>query len=77
MILTIGVAAAGDQVSAVIRLLSNLFHRTYLERYRSLASDGQAELTRWRPVIAAARLDEQIEREREALLKTVAGDLAA
>lgn len=72
MILTIGVKAAGDMVSPAIRLLSGLFHRTYLNHYRSLVRNGQAELARWLPVIAAARLDEQIERERAALLQMVA-----
>jgi hypothetical protein len=69
MILTIGVKAAGDMVNPVIRLLSGQFHRTYLNRYRSLVPDGQAELARWLPVIAAARLAEQIEPERAALLQ--------
>jgi len=77
MILTIGIRAAGDMVSPAIRLLSGLFHRTYLNRYRSLVRNGQAEMARWLPVIAAARLDEQIEPERAALLLTVSESLAA
>lgn len=75
MILTIGVKAAGDMVSPAIRLLSGLFHRGYLNRYRGLVPDGQAELARWLPVIAAARLDEQIEPERAALLQIVMQNL--
>jgi Ser/Thr protein kinase RdoA (MazF antagonist) len=77
MLLTIGVKAAGDMVSPAIRLLSGLFHRTYLNRYRSLVPDGQAELARWLPVIAAARLAEQIDPERAALLLMVSEGLAA
>jgi tRNA A-37 threonylcarbamoyl transferase component Bud32 len=77
MLLTVGVKAAGDMVNPVIRLLSGQFHRTYLNRYRSLVPDGQAELTRWLPVIAAARLDEQIELERAALLLMVSEGLEA
>jgi aminoglycoside phosphotransferase (APT) family kinase protein len=76
MILTIGVKAAGDQVSALIRSASGLFHRTYLNRYRSLAPDGQDELQRWLPLIAAARLAEQIEPERAALLQMLAEQLS-
>lgn len=68
MILTIGVKAAGDMVFPAIRLLSGLFHRSYLRRYKALVPDGEAELARWLPIIAAARLDEQIEPERAALL---------
>jgi len=76
MLLTIGAKAAGDMVSPAIRLLSGLFHRAYLSRYKALVLDGQAELARWLPVIAAARLDEQIEPERAALLQIVMGGLA-
>lgn len=71
MILTIGVKAAGDQVSPFIRSASGLFHRTYLNHYRRLRADGQGELERWLPVIAAARLAEQIEPERAALLHMI------
>lgn len=71
MLLTVGVKGAGRQASPVVRLLSGWFHRAYLSRYRSLVPDGQAELARWLPVIAAARLDERIEPERTALLQTV------
>lgn len=72
LILTIGVKAAGRQVSPLLRWASGLFHRTYLARYRSLVSHGQAELARWVPVVAAARLDEGIAPERQALLRMVA-----
>lgn len=76
LLLTVGVKAAGDMVSPAIRVLSGLFHRAYLSRYKALVPDGQAELARWLPVIAAARLDEQIEPERAALLQIVMGGLA-
>lgn len=75
LLLTIGVKAAGDQVSPLLRSISGLFHRTYLTRYRALVPDGQAELERWQPVIAAARLAEQIEPERAALLQMVGDQL--
>jgi aminoglycoside phosphotransferase (APT) family kinase protein len=71
LLLTIGVKAAGDQVGLLIRRISGLFHRAYLGRYRTLVPDGQAELERWQPVIAAARLAEQIEPERAALLQMI------
>lgn len=77
MLLTVGVKAAGDMVNPAIRLLSGQFHQAYLNRYRSLVHDGQAELARWQPVIAAARLDEQIEPERSALLRMVSDGLEA
>lgn len=77
LLLTVGVKAAGDMVNPAIRLLSGQFHRSYLNRYRSLVPDGQAELARWQPVVAAARLDEQIEPERSALLRMVSDGLEA
>jgi uncharacterized protein (TIGR02172 family) len=76
MILTIGVKAAGDQVSALLRSASGLYHRTYLNQYRRLRADGQDELERWLPVIAAARLAEQIEPERAALLQMLTEHLS-
>lgn len=76
LILTVGVKAAGDMVSPAIRLLLGLFHRTYLSRYEALVPDRQADLARWLPIIAAARLDEQIEPERAALLQIVMEGLA-
>jgi hypothetical protein len=39
--------------------------------YHALVPGGQAELARWQPIIAAARLNEHIEPEREALLQIV------
>lgn len=77
MILTVGVQAAGDRVNPVIRRLSGMFQRTYLNRYQSLIPDGQDELAHWLPVIAAARLDEQIEPERPALLQMINGRMRA
>jgi tRNA A-37 threonylcarbamoyl transferase component Bud32 len=71
LILSIGVKAAGDRLNPFIRLFSGLFHQTYLKHYLSLTPGGQAELACWQPVIAAARLNEHIEPEREALLKIV------
>lgn len=71
MILSIGVKAAGKQVPAYLRWASDLFQRVYLDRYRSLAPGEQSELARWMPVIAAARLNEQIAPERNALIEIV------
>jgi len=69
MLLTIGAKSAGKQVSPMIRFLISLYHRTYLKHYIQLFPDKNNELKQWTPVIAAARLDEHIERESEALVK--------
>ena len=71
MILSIGAKAAGNQVRPIIRTAIKLYHRTYLNRYRTLIPDTGNELNLWTPIIAAARLNEDIVPEREALLKIV------
>ena len=71
LILNIGAKAAGEQVTPFIRTAIKLFHRTYLNRYRTLFPDTENELNRWRSVIAAARLNEDIVPERQALIKII------
>lgn len=71
MLLSIGPKGAGKLVSPLIRLVIHLYHRTYLSRYLALRPDAGMELNRWEPVIAAARLNEDIEPEQESLLKIV------
>ena len=76
LLLTIGAKGAGKQVSPVILLFVRLFHNAYLFRYLALIPDQKHELENWSPVIAAARLDEQIEPERKALLEMIGKGLA-
>jgi len=76
LILSIGAKAAGEQVHPIIRTAIRLYHRTYINRYRALKPDTATQTTRWIPVIAAARLSENIIPEREALIKIVEEGLA-
>lgn len=71
MILSIGAKAAGKQVHPILRMVIRLYHRMYLNRYHKFVPDIHNEMERWAPIIAAARLNEQIAPEREALLKIV------
>ena len=71
LILQVGARAAGRQVHPIIRLLIKLFHRMYLQRYLSLASSPGTEVEHWMPVIAAARLNENIIPEQDALIKMI------
>ena len=71
LILGIGAKAAGKQVSPFIRAAINLYHRAYLSRYRTLTTSSADELKHWMPVIAAARLNENIIPERDALIRIV------
>ncbi len=71
LLLTIGPKGAGKQVSSLLRIAIRLYYRMYLNRYMETVPDQNNELARWTPVIAAARLNEDIAPEREALLKIV------
>ena len=73
LLLSIGAKAAGKQVSPIVRAFIGLFHRLYINRYRSLRRERVPELDRWRAVIAAARLSEEIAPEREVLLEIIKG----
>jgi aminoglycoside phosphotransferase (APT) family kinase protein len=68
MILSIGAKGAKNQVRPIIRMIIKLYHRAYVSRYRAQVRDSENELNSWRPLIAAARLNEEISPEREALL---------
>jgi uncharacterized protein (TIGR02172 family) len=69
LLLTIGPKGAPNLVSPLLQLAIRFFHRMYLNRYLKTLPDKSNELKHWVPVIAAARLNEDIAPEREALLK--------
>jgi uncharacterized protein (TIGR02172 family) len=71
LLLSIGARAAGKQVRPLVRIAVGLFRSAYLSRYEALRPDQANELLQWAPVIAAARLIENIIPEREALIKIV------
>ncbi len=61
--------ARSGRVGLFLRAAGPLFHRAYLNHYGSLLPDRRALLARWLPIIATARLHENIAGEREWLLK--------
>jgi uncharacterized protein (TIGR02172 family) len=71
LLLSIGAKAARKEVHPILRMAIRLYHDRYLSRYRKLIADSQGELARWTPVIAAARLNENIIPERDALIRIV------
>lgn len=71
LILTIGVKADANQIPLIVRMMVSIFHHIYLKRYFLLRSDTKNEMNQWMPLIAAARLNENITPEREALIKIV------
>lgn len=46
-------------------------HRVYLKRYTKLRPEGRARLARWQPIVAAARLAENIPGERDRLMALI------
>lgn len=76
LILTIGVRAAAKQIPLLLQMMVRLYHRRYLWRYRTLRPDTENEMRCWMTLIAAARLNENIIPEREALIKLVREDFA-
>jgi hypothetical protein len=71
LLLTIGPKGAGKQLNPILRLFIELFHSIYTRRYLELQPDPQNERQKWIPVVAAARLDERIEPETQALVEMV------
>jgi len=60
-----------------VRLLRSLFLRAYLSGYSRRSPLRRSELRRWLPVVAAARLSEDIEGEDERIVPYVRDALAA
>ncbi len=59
-IITLG-AAASDQIpNRLMKAYVRLFHAVYLRRYYQLRPGGADEYRRWLPIVAAARLSENI-----------------
>lgn len=71
LILSIGIKAAGKQIPPFLRMMVKLYHHVYLHRYHSRRPETRNEIVHWLPVIAAARLNENILPEREALTSII------
>lgn len=71
MILSVGAKAAGDQVHPIIRMIIRLYRDLYVCRYRALMPGTANDMKRWLPIVAAARLNEEILQERTALNQMV------
>ena len=75
MLLSIGAKNAGKQVNSILLLFIRLYQQSYLRHYLSLVPDQNDELEKWIPIIAAARLDEKINGEQDALIEMVRNGL--
>ena len=59
-IITLGAAASSQIPNAVVKVFVRIFHSTYLKHYFRLRQGGEAEYRRWLPIVAGARLSENI-----------------
>ena len=58
--IALGAAASSQILNRTMKIFVRLFHAVYLRRYFQLRPGGEAEYHRWLPVVAAARLGENI-----------------
>jgi aminoglycoside phosphotransferase (APT) family kinase protein len=70
-ILILGAASSAQIPRSVDRFIVRRFHSTYLRHYFQLRPGGEKEYRLWLPVVAAARLSENIQEVEEWLLKQV------
>ena len=67
-----GVAATAQTTNAIEKLFVRLFHTIYLCHYFALRPGGREEYGRWLPIVAAARLSENIPEIEQWLLAQAA-----
>lgn len=71
LLLNIGAKADRRQVNPLIKTAIGFYFHTYQRRHNALVPDPEKQVERWLPVMAAARLNENIVSERAALLQMV------
>jgi hypothetical protein len=59
-IIVLGAAASSEVPNTALKVFVRLFHSIYLHHYFQLCPGGEEEYRRWLPVVAAARLSENI-----------------
>lgn len=59
-IITMGAVEMNQLKNQFLNLFIRVFHRTYLQRYFSIHPGGKDEYALWLPIVAAARLSENI-----------------
>ena len=69
-------ALASTQFSSLQKAIIRRVHATYLRRYFQLRPDGQAQCNAWQPIVAAARLSENVPGVEAWLLATVEAGLS-
>jgi uncharacterized protein (TIGR02172 family) len=59
-IITLGAAASSQIPNALLKAFVRIFHTAYVNHYFRIRPGGREEYRRWLPVVAAARLNENI-----------------
>lgn len=76
LLLSLGAPPPGTSARWLLDAARHWFHTAYLKRYFQLRPSDQRQLTAWQPVIAAARLSENIPEEQGRLVALVKAGLA-
>ncbi len=71
LLLTIGAKADKQQVNPLIKTVVGFYYQAYRRYHNMLFPDTENHVEHWMPVIAAARLREEIAPERETLIEIV------
>ncbi len=75
-VLLLGATAPGLRVPRLLKLIPRLLRIIYLRRYFQLRPDDRRQLAVWQPLVAAARLSENISGLQEWLLSLVKAGLS-
>jgi uncharacterized protein (TIGR02172 family) len=77
LLLTLGRPSGNTITLRLLLLARSAFYRGYLERYQASTPEGKKQLQAWIPILASARLNENIAHETPALLNIVRAGLKA
>ncbi|HSL29216.1 MAG TPA: aminoglycoside phosphotransferase family protein [Anaerolineales bacterium] len=72
-IILLGAASSSQISNLVLKIIVRLFHAAYLGHYFRLRPGGEVEYRRWLPVVAGARLNENIPELERWLIKQAYG----
>lgn len=70
-IIALGVAETNQIEDEILKTAVPIFHNTYIDHYFKLNPGGEAEYQQWLPIVAAARLSENIPEVEQWLIAQV------
>ncbi|MDQ2692429.1 MAG: phosphotransferase [Chloroflexota bacterium] len=72
-IILLGATASSQIANSLLKMIVRLFHSAYLQHYFRLRPGGQSEYQGWLPVVAGARLNENIPELERWLIRQAHG----